>query len=373
MARRNPLGAWARLMGRNMALMQRSVKQAGRVAKAAQAAAKSAARSAAKAAAKAAAKPSARPAAQATARAARAPKKAAPAAARAASGSTHPGVALGPAGARRYTVFRPAGLQRGERLPLLVMLHGCQQDAAGFALCTRMNAVAARERFLVLYPDQDRLANAQGCWNWFAQRHGRAGGEAALILQAITQACLQHPVDGARIAVAGLSAGASMAALVAMLAPQRFQAVVMHSGVPPGSAGTTLQALSAMRGARATAALDTTPEAMARDWPALLVIQGSADRMVAPANGQGAAQAWADAAGARARPPRQVRRGQRYPMTVTDYQVRGRTVATLALVDGLGHAWSGGAASQPFADPRGPDASRLAWAFALRQFRRVRG
>jgi hypothetical protein len=38
-------------------------------------------------------------------------------------------------------------------------------------------------------------------------------------------------------------------------------------------------------------------------------------------------------------------------------------------VDRLAHAWSGGAASQPFSDGQGPDASRMAWAFAARQFR----
>ena len=357
MARRNPLGAWARLVGRNLALINRNVKQAGRIAKAQAAQAGKAAKAAAKRRS-AAAQPAGK----------KASAKPRPAAAKASPGRSSPGLALGPTGARRYTVFRPAGIQRGERLPLLVMLHGCQQDAAGFALCTRMNAVACRERFIVLYPDQDRLANAQGCWNWFAQRHQRAAGEAALILQAITQVCLQHPVDASRIAVAGLSAGASMAVLVASLQPQRFKAVVMHSGVAPGAAGTTLQALSAMRGRRATPPLDATPDAMAAEWPALLVIHGSADGVVAPANGQAAVQAWADAAGARALAPRVVQRGKRYPMTLTDYRARGRTVATLALVQGLGHAWSGGAASQAFADVRGPDASRLLWAFALRQF-----
>ena len=347
MPRKNPLGAWARLMGRNLALIQRNMKQAGRLAKQQAAQAGKLAKTAVKA-----------------------PAKARPAAGKvgADAGRSSAGVALGPAGARRFTVFRPAGIGRGERLPLLVMLHGCQQDGAGFALCTRMNAVATRERFIVLYPDQDRLANAQGCWNWFSTRHGRAAGEAALILQAISQVCLLHPVDASRIAVAGLSAGASMAALLASLQPQRFKAVVMHSGIPPGTADSGLSALGAMRGRRPTQPLDASAQAMAADWPALLVIHGSADRLVAPANGLAAVQAWADAAGARASAPRSVQRGQRYPVSVTDYRCKGRTVATLALVQGLGHAWSGGGAGQPFADARGPDASRMVWAFAQRQF-----
>jgi hypothetical protein len=44
-------------------------------------------------------------------------------------------------------------------------------------------------------------------------------------------------------------------------------------------------------------------------------------------------------------------------------------VATLVEVGRLAHAWSGGAASQPFGDGRGPDASRMVWAFAAKQFR----
>ncbi|MET0583132.1 MAG: PHB depolymerase family esterase, partial [Pseudoxanthomonas sp.] len=88
------------------------------------------------------------------------------------------GMALGAGGARRYRLFRPPGVRAGERLPMVVMLHGCDQDARGFADSTRMNRIAARERFFVLYPEQDRFANAKGCWNWFETRSGRAYSEA---------------------------------------------------------------------------------------------------------------------------------------------------------------------------------------------------
>ena len=108
------------------------------------------------------------------------------------------GVALGPTGARRYRLYRPPQPQAGEQLPLLVMLHGCGQDADSFAASTRMNAIAARERFLVLYPEQERLANAQGCWNWFATRSGRAQSEVALIMAAIDQVCALYRADRAR-------------------------------------------------------------------------------------------------------------------------------------------------------------------------------
>ena len=97
------------------------------------------------------------------------------------------GLVMAADGPRRYYLFRPAGVRFGERLPLLVMLHGCHQDARTFAASTRMNRIAARERFLVLYPEQTRLAHAQGCWHWFDTQAGRALAESAWILRAIDQ------------------------------------------------------------------------------------------------------------------------------------------------------------------------------------------
>jgi poly(3-hydroxybutyrate) depolymerase len=56
-------------------------------------------------------------------------------------------------------------------------------------------------------------------------------------------------------------------------------------------------------------------------------------------------------------------------MTVTQFKRSRRVVATLVQVGRLGHAWSGGAARQRFSDANGPDASRMVWRFAEKQFR----
>lgn len=279
------------------------------------------------------------------------------------------GVAMGAAGVRRYRLYRPPAVKLGERLPLMVMLHGCGQDATAFAASTRMNRIAERERFLVLYPEQDPLANGQRCWNWFETASGRAYGEAALIMKAVDQACFFHQADRTRVAVAGLSAGASMAALLGTCYPGRFRAVAMHSGIPPGMAQGKLTALGAMHGHRAALAPPVARRAgPATPLPPLLVIHGDGDLVVSPRNGEAAVRVWADAAGARAATPRRAQRGQRYAATVTDFKCKRNLVATLVQVSQLAHAWSGGAVNHAFSDRLGPDASRMVWRFAVRQF-----
>lgn len=277
------------------------------------------------------------------------------------------GVAIGAAGPRRYRLYKPSGMQRRETLPLLVMLHGCGQDAQALAASSRMNQVAARERFFVLYPEQDRLSNVQGCWNWYDTRTGRAQAEAHSIGAAIEQICLSQAVDRSRVAVAGISAGAGMAVLLATQHPERFRAIAMHSGIAPGVAHSSASAIKAMFGQSVT----TSPlPAMAPEvrLPALLVIHGKADHVVAPMNGAEAAIRWGARAGARAIKPRRVQRGARYAAIVTDYRKSGRLIATFCEVEQLGHAWSGGAAGHPYSDPKGPDASRMIWSFIARQF-----
>lgn len=286
------------------------------------------------------------------------------------------GVAIGPGCTRHYRLIKPAGARRTESLPLMVMLHGCAQDAETIAAISRMNRIAARERFLVLYPEQNRMANAQNCWNWFDTKSGRAQAESGAIEAAIDQVCIGHGIDANRVALVGFSAGAGMAALLAVRRPARYRAIVMHSGIGPGVAHSTATAISAMRGRRTHA----TPLGEGINRPALLVMHGSADHTVEPANGAEAARAWAASAGAKPGKPRTVQRGARYPATITEYrtaskrangtvpEIAPRLVAVHCEISGLGHAWSGGAAGHPFSDPKGPDASRMIWSFVTKQF-----
>lgn len=304
-----------------------------------------------------------------------------PRAAKPALGQWLSGIAPGPAGARRYHLYVPPGVstQSRTRLPLLVMLHGCGQTGHSFAASTKMNHRAGREGFLVLYPEQERVANAQGCWRWFDRRNGRANAEADTLLAAIDQVQSQYAVHPARIAVAGLSAGATMAAWIALRAPSRFCAVAMHSGAAPGSAESSATALAAMRGERAVHAPDAIALAPVKKGgatatasqalPPLLMLHGSVDHVVAFRSAERTAQWWADASGAGAGTTQSQQRGARYPTQVTQWRIRGASQVVLRKITGLGHAWSGGAAGKQYSDPAGPDATALIWTFVARQFK----
>ena len=141
-----------------------------------------------------------------------------------------------PSGGRTYAyrLFVPPG--RDDRpLPVVVMLHGCTQDALDFAAGTGMNELAAQRGCIVVYPEQLARANRMRCWNWFdPAQHRREGGEPAMIAALATHVVQKWGGDARRVYVAGLSAGGAMAALVGQLYPEVFAGIGVHSGLPAG-------------------------------------------------------------------------------------------------------------------------------------------
>jgi len=146
-----------------------------------------------------------------------------------------------------YHLYLPGDRLRNERLPLLVMLHGCSQDGVALAAGSRMNAIAQQHGCAVLYPEQSRTANAQRCWNWFdrAAQHGQA--EAGLVVRLVQDVMRREAVDVQRVYIAGMSAGAAMADILALRFPGLFAASALHSGVMYAAAGSAGEALGIMR------------------------------------------------------------------------------------------------------------------------------
>jgi poly(hydroxyalkanoate) depolymerase family esterase len=278
---------------------------------------------------------------------------------------------------RRALVHTPASVEPHTAVPLVCMLHGCTQDSASFAAATLMNAAADRHGFVAVYPQQERGANQQGCWNWFRPEHQvRGKGEPASIAAIVRElmgTTSPWTIDIRRVFVAGLSAGGAMAAILAATYPELFAAVAVHSGLAYNSATTIGAAFTAMaRGgedaARQGRAAHAAMGALARPVPGI-VVHGSADHTVAPLNAEQVLEQWMTANQLTA--PATCDLDIARPSTTSQGQVdgghaytrsqwtdrRGALMHELLKVDGLGHAWSGGALGSSYTDPRGPDAT----------------
>src|SRR3954464_8759060 len=182
------------------------------------------------------------------------------------------------AGTRFYKLYLPA-CYRGQALPLVIMLHGCKQTPDEFAAGTRMNQFADRYGFIVVYPAQAWRANVDRCWNWFrGADQERDAGEPGIIAGITRQVIARYRVDARRVYVAGLSAGGSMAAIMAEKYPELYAAVGIHSGLPEASAHGAPRARAAMRwkGLGRGAPLPPIPT---------IVFHGDCDNTVHPSNG----------------------------------------------------------------------------------------
>jgi poly(hydroxyalkanoate) depolymerase family esterase len=261
------------------------------------------------------------------------------------------------AGTRNYKLFVPpqAGMQP---LPLVVMLHGCTQNADDFAAGTGMNDAALRQGFFVLYPEQTQSHNPSRCWNWFKHNHQQRGrGEPELLAGMTRHVMAQHPIDPRRVYVAGLSAGGAMAAILGQAYPDLFAAIGVHSGLPPGAARDVTSAFQAMKeGASGTASGHTPPT---------IVFHGDADKTVHPVNGRRIADAGSRGATAQTEHARSDN-GRLYTREVYR-DASGRIAVEHWRVHGAGHAWSGGRPEGTYTDRQGPDATAAMLKFFFAQ------
>ena len=289
-----------------------------------------------------------------------------------------------PAQTRAHTLYTPPGADGQQLLPLVVMLHGCTQDAADFAAGTGMNEHARERGCYVLYPVQSQAANPQRCWNWFKHNHQQRGhGEPAGIASLTLEVIARHGIDPRRVYIAGLSAGGAMATIVADAYPDIFAAVGVHSGLPRGVVHNAPQALALMKtgvagnhgnGAGLQSMLrpvgrSPVPAAGHAGVPTI-VFHGDQDQTVHPRNGEKVLAdlvtgegAGAAASGSASNPPvrRVIERGvSRHGRCYTRSIYHGAADAAVAehwLIHGAGHAWAGGHAAGSYTDPSGPDAS----------------
>jgi poly(hydroxyalkanoate) depolymerase family esterase len=284
-----------------------------------------------------------------------------------------------PQSKRHYHLYLPGRYAATKSWPLLVMLHGCKQDPVTFSSGTRMNQLADRQGFLVLYPEQRRLANVHRCWNWFDSSALRADGEAALIAGMVREVIATYGVDPARVYIAGLSAGGAMTSIMASCYGNLFAACAVHSGLMYRAAESVSEATKAMKHGSRASPENTARQAIGQKdfaFVPAMVIHGNKDGTVNPVNAdqvveQFMAMATLSGGGNAALTEftSSEHGGHRYPYEIREYRRGDNLLLRKILVEGLDHSWSGGNGEHAFNDPNGPDASRMIWEF-FTDFRR---
>jgi poly(3-hydroxybutyrate) depolymerase len=172
-----------------------------------------------------------------------------------------------------------------------------------------------------------------------------------------------------------------MTAILALCYGELFAACAIVGGLMYRAADSALTGARAMRRGASVSPESMADEAASRlsrkvQFVPALVIHGSHDSVVHPRNAEQIVRQFRRFAELRGTPPEPLSdpveqhissNGRSYRQH--DYVRSDQLLLRSILIEGLGHAWSGGDESLRFNDSAPPDASRLIWDF-LSKFRR---
>lgn len=123
---------------------------------------------------------------------------------------------------RSYIVYVPRGLNKNP--PLLFNIHGYDMDAASQQSYTKMDQVAEREKFIVVYPNAINKS-----WDLSGPN------DYAFILAIIDTIDAQYHIDRSRIYACGFSQGGFMSFQLACRYSEIFAAIAPTSGTVSGT------------------------------------------------------------------------------------------------------------------------------------------
>ncbi len=207
------------------------------------------------------------------------------------------GFGTNPANLNMYS-YVPAGITG--KAPLVVVMHGCTQNATTVAAQSGWNTLANRHKFYVVYPEQISANNSSLCFNWFVTGDiERNQGEAYSIKQMVDYMKAHYGIDTTQVFVTGLSAGACMTNVMMACYPDVFKAGAVMAGAPYKAGASAVYGYTAT--ISPTAWGDSVKSAYPTytgAYPKVAVFQGSADPVVSPTNETEIMKQWTNIHGA---------------------------------------------------------------------------
>lgn len=141
----------------------------------------------------------------------------------------------------------PTGLKKNSSL--VVVLHGCTQDANSYVINSGWAGLAKNKNFALLIPEQKSSNNPFRCFNWFdSSDQAKNGGEAHSIYNMIKQIVEEEKINPNKIYITGFSAGGAMSAVMMATHPQTFRAGAINAGIPYNCTGSAAGAFMCMNG-----------------------------------------------------------------------------------------------------------------------------
>lgn len=144
-------------------------------------------------------------------------------------------------GRLRMYRYVPENIDLRKPIPMVLILHGSGQTANILAAASGFNKLADSLGFIAVYPDQPFYNNLLTAFSFYMPgKMIKDQGETASIKNMIIHMRQQYPIDGDRIFITGMSAGAAMSNVMLNAYPDIFAAgalfaapSMLYEGVNP--------------------------------------------------------------------------------------------------------------------------------------------
>lgn len=270
---------------------------------------------------------------------------------------------------RLYRVYLPANYDELREYPLVVVLHGCQQNHHSIQAICGFDAIADREGFIVVYPFVTSYSGMRNrnCWGWWLPRERQRGrGEVSDLHQIAEQVMHDYPIDKQRVHICGLSSGAGMSVAALVGYNKLWRSGASVAGVPFGesSRSVRISRLLLVRRKSVKTLVRILKRTLKGKPPPLLIVQSRADKIVGPALGANLRDSWLKVSGDWQQPD-SLAEGDVHSVhwELTQYlDDTNRSHVTCLFMDKGSHGWPGGVPGK-FSVPEAPNVSELIWTF----------